>query len=103
MLATSCSPALIPSVWVDYDRCKYAMDSTNGFSQMITIFFAIVMSAQSVGQASSLAPDAAKAKVAVSSIFRALDRRSMIDVDSKGDVPNEVRFLFPFTFILFYS
>eukprot|EP01112_Ceratiomyxa_fruticulosa_P011035 TRINITY_DN2961_c0_g3_i1.p1 TRINITY_DN2961_c0_g3~~TRINITY_DN2961_c0_g3_i1.p1 ORF type:complete len:537 (+),score=116.78 TRINITY_DN2961_c0_g3_i1:186-1613(+) len=87
-IAASCSPAFVP-LYGGPDRCKYAQDSINGFSKMIQIFFAIVMSAMSVGQASGLAPDAAKAKVAVSSIFRSLDRRSQIDVDTKGDIPNE--------------
>ncbi|CAG8462314.1 5329_t:CDS:10 [Acaulospora colombiana] len=55
------------------------------FDQMIHVLFAVIFSAMAVGQMSTFAPNAAKAKVAAISIFEILDRPSAIDPsDNEG-------------------
>ena len=49
------------------------------FLHMIRVFSAVVFSAMAAGQALSLAPDAAKARVAASNIFKLLDRKPHFD------------------------
>ncbi|KAJ7570216.1 hypothetical protein O6H91_01G110400 [Diphasiastrum complanatum] len=49
------------------------------FKKVFRVFFAITMSSTGVSQSASLAPDISKAKVAVNSAFRIIDRNSKID------------------------
>eukprot|EP01133_Synstelium_polycarpum_P000374 gene374-436_t len=78
-IAKNCSPEFIPSVWKDEATCIHAYDTIDGFRAMMRVFFAIVLSAIGVGQASSFAPDMAKAQSAATAIFRLLDTASPID------------------------
>mmetsp|Transcript_5871 Transcript_5871/g.7099 ORF Transcript_5871/g.7099 Transcript_5871/m.7099 type:complete len:1334 (+) Transcript_5871:380-4381(+) len=54
-------------------------EGTYTFEQMFLVFFAIVMTAFGAGQAASMAPDVAKAGVAISNVFKIVDRTSEID------------------------
>lgn len=78
--------------------CTYAVGFYSGawlmtkgdmdFLHMIRVFSAVVFSAMAAGQASSLAPDAAKARVAASNIFKLLDRKPHFD-DPTSDLVGE--------------
>eukprot|EP01132_Coremiostelium_polycephalum_P002116 gene2116-2605_t len=74
-----CNAETIPLIWNDFETCRHAQDIILGFNSMMRVFFAIVLSAIGVGQASSFAPDLAKAKAATNSIFQLLDSQSQID------------------------
>nr|XP_006814548.1 PREDICTED: multidrug resistance protein 1-like [Saccoglossus kowalevskii] len=75
------------------------------FEDVFLVFALITFGAMAVGQASSFAPDAAKAKVAANQIFFLLDRESEIDTSStEGLKPekciselelHDVRFRYP--------
>ncbi|KAM9968902.1 hypothetical protein ACTFIW_000305 [Dictyostelium discoideum] len=78
-ITDNCTPQTIPYLWKDYDTCERAQNTIYGFNSMTRVFFAIVMSAIGVGQASSFAPDLAKAKAAAVSVFKLLDTPSKID------------------------
>ena len=54
------------------------------FPAVLKTFFAVVMSAMGVGQASGLAPDAQKAQLSTRSIFQLLDTVPSIDADSEA-------------------
>ncbi|GAM28104.1 hypothetical protein SAMD00019534_112800 [Acytostelium subglobosum LB1] len=78
-VSDNCNAQTIPAVWKDMETCTRAIDMLSGFSQLIRVFFAIVLSAIGVGQTSSFAPDLAKAQVAANEIFHLLDQQSSID------------------------
>lgn len=62
------------------------------FQDIMLVFSAVIFGAQSVGQASGLMPDYAKAKVAAVKIFELLDRVTQIDnwSSNKGIVLNDL-------------
>ena len=65
------------------------------FPAVLKTFFAVVMSAMGVGQASGLAPDAQKAQLSTRSIFQLLDTVPSIDADSEAGMGGTLpRFLF---------
>ncbi|CAM6099089.1 unnamed protein product [Calypogeia fissa] len=84
---------------------KLVQDGTLTFKDVFRVFFAISMSTNSVTQSSGMAPDFAKARIAVNSIFAIVDRKSKIDPtdmsgqilkDSKGEIEFErVAFFYP--------
>ncbi|EFA83580.1 hypothetical protein PPL_02646 [Heterostelium album PN500] len=90
---------------VSRGRCIYIQNSIYGFGQMQRVFFAIVMSAMSMGNASAFAPDMAKAKTATNAIFKLIDKVSKIDPfkktghtleDIKGDIEfRGIQFSYP--------
>ncbi|XP_068942330.1 ATP-dependent translocase ABCB1 [Petaurus breviceps papuanus] len=75
------------------------------FSDVLLVFSAVVFGAMALGQASSLAPDYAKAKISASHIIMLLERKPLIDSYSgEGQKPktfegnvsfNEVKFNYP--------
>ncbi|CAG8448774.1 2904_t:CDS:10 [Ambispora leptoticha] len=67
---------------------KLLGDQEYNLKQMLSVLFAIVFTAQNLGQMSMFAPNTAKAKVAAISIFKLLDRNSSIDPD---DVEGKIR------------
>eukprot|EP01133_Synstelium_polycarpum_P008407 gene8407-9888_t len=74
------------------DLCERGLNMIEGFGQMQRIFFAIVMSAMGIGNASAFAPDMAKATVATNAIFKLIDRVSKIDPFAKtGESMPEIR------------
>ncbi|EGC33591.1 ABC transporter B family protein [Dictyostelium purpureum] len=82
-ISNNCNDQTIPQLWNDYDVCVSAINTIYGFNAMTRVFFAIVMSAIGIGQASSFAPDLAKAKVAAISVFKLIDTLSKIDPSSE--------------------
>ncbi|KYQ92143.1 ABC transporter B family protein [Tieghemostelium lacteum] len=85
-IASNCTPETVGVIWTDQATCEHAQDIILGFNSMMRVFFAIVLSAIGVGQASSFAPDIAKAKAATNSIFKLLDTQTKIDPNStQGD------------------
>ncbi|EGG19851.1 ABC transporter B family protein [Cavenderia fasciculata] len=69
------------------DRCEEVWDTIEGFGQMQRVFFAIVLSAMGIGNASAFAPDMAKATTATNAIFALIDRVSKIDPFAKSGQP----------------
>ena len=58
------------------------------FNDVFRVFFAIVFGALSVGQASTFAPDYAKARLSANRIFALIDRKPLIDsLSEEGDTP----------------
>ena len=58
------------------------------FQNIFRVFFAIVFGALSLGQASTFAPDYAKARLSANRIFALIDRIPLIDIYSEeGDTP----------------
>ncbi|KAF2069672.1 hypothetical protein CYY_009009 [Polysphondylium violaceum] len=85
-IAEQCNNSTIPLYWTDFPTCKHAQDTILGFNAMMRVFFAIVLSAIGIGQASSFAPDLAKAKAATNAIFKLLDTKSKINpMEEKRD------------------
>jgi len=68
------------------------------FEQMFLVFFAVVMTAFGAGQAASMAPDVGKATVAVSNVFKIVDRKSAIDYTDPGGVVDKETSAGAFTF-----
>jgi ATP-binding cassette subfamily B (MDR/TAP) protein 1 len=72
-------------------------DKEADFLDVMTVFMAIVMSAMSVGQSASFVPNATKAKVAASNVFKIIDTVPPIDSSSEagerlGQVRGDVEF-----------
>lgn len=62
---------------------------------MSRAFSAVVFGGMAIGQASSFAPDAAKAQSSAVAVFKLLDRKPEIDSEStEGDKPSEVSEIF---------
>jgi len=80
-IANECSK---PSDTLPYPNCVHQQNGLEGFTMMMRVFFAIIMSSMSLGQTSSFAPDAAKASAAASSIYEIIDRKSSIDPEQEG-------------------
>ncbi|KAJ6795680.1 ABC transporter B family member 11-like isoform X2 [Iris pallida] len=59
------------------------------FGKVFQVFFALSMTAMSISQASSIAPDSTKAKSAAASVFALLDRESKIDSGDDSGVTLE--------------
>jgi ATP-binding cassette subfamily B (MDR/TAP) protein 1 len=49
------------------------------FQDVINVFFAITMAGMGIGQTAAMAPDVAKSSVAVSNVYKILDRKTPID------------------------
>ncbi|PIA37906.1 hypothetical protein AQUCO_02900039v1 [Aquilegia coerulea] len=62
-----------------YVGSRLVEDGKTTFAKVFRVFLALCMAAIGVSQASSLAPDASKAKGCASSVFAILDRKSEID------------------------
>eukprot|EP01133_Synstelium_polycarpum_P018363 gene18363-21975_t len=76
----------------EMDLCIRGLNLIEGFRKVQLIFFAIVMSAMGIGNASAMAPDMAKASVATNAIFKLIDMVSRIDPFSKsGDRLPQIR------------
>ncbi|KAK4282618.1 hypothetical protein QN277_013974 [Acacia crassicarpa] len=75
-----------------YAGAKLVQAGKATFSDVFRVFFALTMAALAVSQSSSLAPDSGKAKVAATSIFEIIDRKSMIDPsDESGTTLDSVK------------
>ncbi|PIA37910.1 hypothetical protein AQUCO_02900041v1 [Aquilegia coerulea] len=59
------------------------------FEEIFRVFFALVMTAMAISVASSLTPDATKAKACTASLFAILDRKSEIDSSSNDGITLE--------------
>lgn len=49
------------------------------FDEMLRVFFAVLLTGMGLGQSMALAPDVAKGSLAVSNVFKIVDRKSKID------------------------
>ncbi|XP_058101237.1 ABC transporter B family member 4-like isoform X2 [Magnolia sinica] len=88
-----------------YAGARFVEDGKATFSQVFKVFFALTMAALGISNTSAVAPDTAKAKYSISSIFAILDRKSKIDSSNnegmtlpniKGDIEFEhVNFTYP--------
>ncbi|XP_062218601.1 ABC transporter B family member 4-like [Phragmites australis] len=65
-----------------YVGAQFVRQGKTTFPDVFRVFFALVLAAVGVSQASALASDATKARDSVSSIFSILDRKSKIDSSS---------------------
>ncbi|EFJ10214.1 hypothetical protein SELMODRAFT_184079 [Selaginella moellendorffii] len=84
---------------------RLVREGKTSFQNVFKVFFAITMSAFGIAQGVSLAPDFAKVKSGVNSIFATLDRKSKIDPSNeegktlestRGDIEfRNVRFRYP--------
>ncbi|KAK5581948.1 hypothetical protein RB653_003529 [Dictyostelium firmibasis] len=78
--------------YVDEATCIKSFTTTEGFSMMMRVFFAIIMSAMGVGQSMAFMPDLGKAKLAAIAIFGLIDRVSEIDpFENKGQTLPELK------------
>ncbi|KAN0050692.1 hypothetical protein ACTA71_003837 [Dictyostelium dimigraforme] len=76
----------------DEATCIKSFTTTEGFSMMMRVFFAIIMSAMGVGQSMAFMPDLGKAKLAAVAIFGLIDRVSEIDpFENKGQTLPELK------------
>ncbi|KAM9973614.1 hypothetical protein ACTFIW_010724 [Dictyostelium discoideum] len=91
--------------YTDEATCIKSFTTTEGFSMMMRVFFAIIMSAMGVGQSMAFMPDLGKAKLAAVAIFSLIDRVSEIDPfenkgqtlpEFKGDIEfKDIKFSYP--------
>ncbi|KAG9292637.1 hypothetical protein G9A89_007009 [Geosiphon pyriformis] len=66
---------------------KLLGDGEYQLKKMLNVLFAVIFTAQSLGQMSMFAPNTAKAKIAAISIFKLFDRKSSIDpTDTEGKI-----------------
>lgn len=62
------------------------------FSEVLKVFMILVMTSLAVAETLALAPDIAKGRVAIASVFNVLDRTPEIDPDdSQGDPAQHIR------------
>ncbi|XP_057864658.1 ABC transporter B family member 11 [Cryptomeria japonica] len=90
------------SFWVG---ARLVQDGKTTFDKVFKVFFALSMAAMGVSQSAGLAPDLAKVKASVNSVFKILDRKSKIDASDpsgttletvKGDIEfQHVSFKYP--------
>ncbi|KAJ3306645.1 tRNA N6-adenosine threonylcarbamoyltransferase [Blyttiomyces sp. JEL0837] len=74
-----------------YAGSRLVLNNTMSAPDVLTVFFAVIYTGMSAGQASSLAPNYVKAKLATFNIFDILDRNSRINyTDVSGDVIEKV-------------
>uniref|UniRef100_A0A0D6QS15 Uncharacterized protein n=1 Tax=Araucaria cunninghamii TaxID=56994 RepID=A0A0D6QS15_ARACU len=77
------------SFWVG---SKLVEDGKTTFDKVFKVFFALTMAALGVSQSTGLAPDLAKVKSSVNSVFKILDRISRIDAsNASGTILDNVK------------
>mmetsp|Transcript_840 Transcript_840/g.1660 ORF Transcript_840/g.1660 Transcript_840/m.1660 type:complete len:1377 (+) Transcript_840:236-4366(+) len=69
-------------------------DPAYDFSTLFLVFFAVVMVGMGVGQSAAMTPDLAKAKVAISNVFKVLDRRCEINPSDESGYKGEADTIF---------
>eukprot|EP00026_Physarum_polycephalum_P002974 Phypoly_transcript_02983.p1 GENE.Phypoly_transcript_02983~~Phypoly_transcript_02983.p1 ORF type:complete len:546 (+),score=91.70 Phypoly_transcript_02983:923-2560(+) len=78
---SQCAKSTLP-----LDLCTNQVFALEGFKHMTKVFMAIFLSGMGLGQSSQMAPDAAKASTAASSIYELIDKQSPIDPEREGGI-----------------
>ncbi|OIW13445.1 hypothetical protein TanjilG_05335 [Lupinus angustifolius] len=75
-----------------YAGARFVHSGKATFSDVFRVILALTFTANGISQSSSLAPDSSKAKSAIQSIFRIIDRKSKIDPsDESGTTLNNIK------------